>query len=94
MKECNSDCPNFLDKKDNQFRTLHSAMDAHFHHLHSNGVGREMKHAKSLSREDEQKLWATGVMGTTTPRALQNAAFLSLVKCSVLEEDRSELKPS
>ena len=39
-------------------------MDAHFHHMHSDGVGREIKHAKSLSREDEQKLWATGVMGT------------------------------
>ena len=89
MKQCNSNSPNFLDKKDNQFRTLHSSMDAHFHHLHSNSVGREIKYAKSLSREDEQKLWATGVMGTSTPRALQNAAFLSLVKRSVLEEDGS-----
>ena len=80
MKECNSDCPNFLDKKDNQFHTLHSAMDVHFHNLHFNGVGREIKHAKSLSREDEQKLWATEVMGTTTPKALQNAAFFIVGK--------------
>ena len=82
MKEFNSDCPNFLYNKDNQFRTLHSVMDVHFHHLHSNGVGREIKHAKSLSREDEQKLWATGVMGKTTPRALKNAAFIIVGKIS------------
>ena len=80
MKECNSDYPNFLDKKDNQFHTLHGAMDAHFHHLHSNGVGKEIKQAKSLSREDEQKLWVTGVTGTTTPRVLQNAAFFIVGK--------------
>ena len=96
MKECNSDCPNFLDKKDNLFRTLHSAMDAHFHHLHSYGVGREIKHAKSLSREDEQKLWATGVMGTTTPRALQNAAFFIVGKMFSLRggQELRELKLS
>ena len=60
MKECNSDCPNFLDTKDNQFRTLLSAMDAHFHHLHSNGIGREIKHAKSLSRAKAKGNWSHG----------------------------------
>ena len=69
-------------------------MDAHFHHLHSNRVGREIKHAKSLSREDEQKLWATGVMGTTTPRALQNAAFFIVGKMFSLRggQELRELK--
>ena len=92
MKEC----PNFLDKKDNQFRTLHRAMDAHFHHLHSNGVGRIIKHAKSQSREDEQKLWATGVMGTTNPRALQNTAFFIVGKMFSLTggQELCELKLS
>ena len=89
MNECNSDCPNFLDKKDNQFRALHSVMDAHFHHLHSNGVGREIKHAKSLSREDEQKLWVTGVWRQPLLGYCTILLLLSLVKCSVLEEDRS-----
>lgn len=96
MKECNPDCPNFLDKKDNQFRTLHSSMDAHFHHLHSKGVGREIKQAKALSKEDEHKLWATGVMGTTTPSSLQNAAFLIVGKMFSLRggQELRELKLS
>ena len=65
-------------------------------HLHSNSAGREMKHAKSLSREDEQKLWATGVMGTTTPRALQNAAFFIVGKMFSLRggQELRELKLS
>ena len=32
-----------------------------------------MKHSKAVSKEDEQKLWQSGVMGTSTPRSLQNA---------------------
>ena len=39
------------------------------------GFGRNTEHAKALSKEDEQKRWQSGVMGTSTPRSLQNAAF-------------------
>ena len=50
-----------------------------FHKLHS-GVGRVAKHATPLSREDEQKLWQSGVMGTTSPVALQNTVFFVVGK--------------
>ena len=50
-------------------------MDSRFHQLHSTGVGRETKHARVLTRDDEDKLWRSGVMGTKTPKALQNATF-------------------
>ena len=75
MRTLNPNCPNFLDKNDNEFLSLHGAMDVVFHQLHSAGVGRDTKHARTLSKEDEQKLWQSGVMGTTTPAALQNATF-------------------
>ena len=39
-----------------------------------------MKNAKALTKEDEQKLWQSGVMGTSTPRSLQNAAFFVVGK--------------
>ena len=80
MKDINPDCPNFLDKKDNHFKSFHSAMDSYFYNLHSNGIGRQVKHAKALSKDDEKKLWDSGVMGTTTPRALQNATFFIVGK--------------
>ena len=57
MKTLNPNCPNFLDKKDNEFLSLHGAMDVVFHQLHTAGVGRDTKHARTLSKEYEQKLW-------------------------------------
>ena len=55
-------------------------MDSQFHHLHSTGIGREVKHAKVLTKEDEHRLWRTGTMGTNSPKALQNAAFYTVGK--------------
>ena len=51
MKDINPDCPNFFDKKDNNFKSFHSAMDSYFYNLHSNGIGRQ---AKALSKDDEK----------------------------------------
>lgn len=70
MRSENTECPNFLDKKDDQFRSLHGAMDSHFHRLHSEGVGTDVKHAQVIT-----KLWSSGVLSTSTPKGLQNAAF-------------------
>ena len=96
MRTLNPNCPNFLDKKDNEFLSLHGAMDVVFHQLHSAGVGRDTKHARTLSIEDEQKLWQSGVMGTTTPAALQNATFFIVGKMFCLRggTELRNLKPS
>ena len=75
MRNVNPQCPNFLDKKDTGFKPFQGAMDAHFHHLHSTGVHREIKYARVLTKDDEEKLWRSGVMGTMTPKSLQNAVF-------------------
>jgi hypothetical protein len=63
-------------------------MDAHFHYLNSSGVhvGRDVKHVRVLIKEleDEEKLWRSGVMGTKTSKALQNAVFFTRFgKCLV-----------
>ena len=68
----NPGCPNFLEKKDSRFKELHGVMYSHFHQLHSTGIGRDVKHARVLTQDDE-KLWKSGVIGTKTPKALQNA---------------------
>ena len=39
------------------------------------GVGACVKHADVLSREEEQLLWGSSVMGVDGPRALANAVF-------------------
>lgn len=39
-------------KSDTQFKSLHGAL----HNLHVKGVGREVKHAKALTKEEEQRV--------------------------------------
>ena len=69
-----------MDKKDSQFSQLHGMLDAYFHKLHSQGVGRQTKHAETISSEEEDQLWRVGVMDTNTPTGLQNAAFFIVGK--------------
>lgn len=73
MRSTNPICPNFLDKKDSTFKPLHGAMDTHFHQHHSMGVGGEIKHTRVLTKDDEEKLWRSGVMGTRTPKMLPSS---------------------
>ena len=83
MRDINQECPNFLDKKDSRFKALQGAMDAHFHQLHSSGIGREIKHARVLTKDDEEKLWRSGVMGTSTPKAFKMLFFSWWERCLV-----------
>ena len=80
MRDINPGCLNFLDKKYSRFKALHGTMDAHFHYLHSTGIGREVKHARVLIKDDEDKLWSKGIMNTNTPKALRNAVFYTVGK--------------
>ena len=80
MRNKNPSCPNFLDKKDCHFKQLQGTLDAYFHKLHSQGVGRQTNHAEILTSEEEEKLWSAGVMSTNTPIGLQNATFFVVGK--------------
>ena len=84
MRETNPDCPNFLNKQDSRFRQLQHTLDAVFHKLHSEGIGVQVKHAEVLTKEDEAKLWNSGVMSATSPKSLQNAAFYVIGKMFTL----------
>ena len=80
MREINPNCPNFLDKKDVRFQQLHCSLDVHFKKLHSTGIGRQIKHAEVISKQDENRLWESGVMGVSDPKSLQNAVFYTVGK--------------
>ena len=79
MRSKNRAAPNFLDKKHSRFRHLHGTLDSYFYRLHSEGHGRQTKHAETVSIEEEDRLWR-GVMDADTPNGLQNAAFLVVGK--------------
>ena len=81
MHELNPNCPNFLDKSDNKFWSPQGTLDSYFHKLHSEGIGRKVKHTEVTTTDEEDQLWeASGVLNVTTPRGLQNAVFFTIGK--------------
>ena len=65
----NPECPNFLDKSDtDRFRRLQGTLDSYFHKLHLEGIGRHIMHAETISADEENQLWESGVLNTTTPK--------------------------
>ena len=80
IRETNPNCPNYLSKQDTHFQSLQHTLDAHFHKLHSKGIGVQVKHTEIITKEDEVKLWTSGAMGLDSPRSLQNAAFFIVGK--------------
>ena len=67
--------PSYLNKQDVRLKPLQHTLDALFHKLHAEGHGVQVKHAEILTKEDEAKLWKSGVLRTTSPKSMQNAAF-------------------
>ena len=67
-------------RRDTRFKRLHGTLDSYFHKLHSDGVGRQIQQSEVISAEEEDQLWKKGVMGTSTPTGLQNAAFFVVGK--------------
>ncbi len=55
--------------------------------MSNQGVGRDIKHARVLTEEDENKLWTSGVFETTSPSDLQNAVFYTVGKIFSLREE-------
>ena len=75
MRSLNSDCPNFLDFSDIHFVSLQNALDNTFRKLRAQGVGSKSKHTEVFSKEEEDKLWISGILGTDTPQSLLRAVF-------------------
>ena len=66
----NSEYPNFLDKNDATFATFQTALDNVFKNLR---VGSKARHTESISVEEENRLWDSGVINTRTPLGLLRA---------------------
>ena len=77
MRTVDPECPNFLDEKDYRFQKLRAALDNLGWQVRNDGIGAEVKHASIVTSEEEDALWQSGVLGSTTPKALLNAVFFS-----------------
>ena len=91
MRERHGDTPDFLSKKDTRFRDLQGTLEYTFSDLRRTGVGAEVKHTPVITKEEENQIWRTGVMGTDTPKQLLNTVFFCVGKVFCLRgvEQRS-----
>ena len=64
-----------LDGKNPDFLPLHRPLDTLFRELHAQEVGASRRQSAVLSQEDEERLWASGVVGVEKPESL-NTVFL------------------
>ena len=67
-----------------------------YRELHGQGVGTTVKRTATFTSEEEEKLWATGVISILTPKALQRAVFFYIGKhfCIRGGEEQRRLGPS
>ena len=74
-RNLNPNAVNFLDEKDAIFVGLRGVRDNMSRKLREEGVGASVKHTEAVSREEEEKLWSSGLLGIDSPRCLANAIF-------------------
>ena len=55
MRTANPNTPNFMDKN-THFQGLHGTLDNVFRKLHENGIGRKVKHAEIITKDEENQL--------------------------------------
>ena len=72
-KECDRDCPNFMNRKDPAFKELTGALQVTFRELWREGVGANIKHATVFSPAEENAL--LNVVSDNAPVTLQRAVF-------------------
>lgn len=75
MRSKNPSTSNFLDENDPNYAGLRGTRDTVTRQLRADGIGASVKHAEVITREEEEQLWESGVMGVGNPRALANAVF-------------------
>ena len=65
----------FMNQKDARFKRIHDVVDNVSRQLHEDEVGVSKVQARSVTVAEEQQLWESGVIGTSTPTSLLNAVF-------------------
>ena len=68
---------------------FHCSYPAHFHKLHSDGVGIQVKHAEIITPDEEMKLWDSGTMGLDTLLHSKILPSVSFRRCFAYAEGGS-----
>ena len=92
----NPSTPKFLDKGETCFSEICGTCDIIYRDLRSKGIGVEVCHAPIITPEEEDKLWQSGVLSITNPKALQRCVFFYVGKCFCVRggQEQRTLGPS
>ena len=60
-------CPNFVSRKDVDFRQLNGAIDVCYRELRQKGIGAVVHHAPVVEESEEEALWDNGILGDSDP---------------------------
>ena len=71
----NERAPNIFAKNDPTFQTLHHTMDSVYRKLRASGVGAQKQQTETFTKEEENTLWESGVLGLENPKNLLHAVF-------------------
>ena len=95
-KKFDPSAPNFMNKKDGTFKDLYGALQVRYRELRQAGIGADVKHSPIVTKEEEDTLWTTGVLGDEDPVALQRAVFFYVGKVFCIRggEEQRSLKQS
>lgn len=88
MRSLNTEYPNFLDKNNLSFTSFHITLDNLFKELCVSGIGASSSHCEGISREEEDKLWSSGVLNIETPMGLLRAVFFTMANARGGQEHR------
>ena len=96
MLEKRPNTPKFLDRKEYRFCELRRSCDSVYRGLHKQGIGTTVHHTQIFTKEEEEKLWATGVLGDSTPKSLQRAIYFYIGKlfCVRGGQESRDIRPS
>ena len=84
MRAENPRYPNFLEKNSLDFSDFARTLDNIFKQLRRSGVGVESRHTELISSEEEDALWASGVLNVNSGQGLLRAVFYYNGKCFCL----------
>lgn len=64
--------------RDREFESCRKVLNGKAIELRENGKGKRMNRADSLSEQEEEQLWQTGVLGSNNPKSLNYTVFFVL----------------
>ena len=76
MRSLNPACPNIMDSSNAEFRSLHELLENISRERQTSTSMLESKPSKRFSKEEEDRLWSSGVLSTNTPKGLLRAVLV------------------